>query len=78
MAGGACVAGYVWQGGMCGRWGCSWQGACMAGACVAGGHAWQGDMHRMHAPRYCEIWSMSGRYVAYWNAFLSQMFLPFL
>ena len=74
---GACMAGgHAWQGGMHGR------GACMAGrACMAGGHAWQGGhvcqgvcmaggMHgRGVHGRYYEIWSMSGQYASYWNAF---------
>ena len=74
--GGACVVlfgghawfylgGHVWLliGGMCGFSG-GW------GACVValGGHAWllQGGMHGF----FDEIWSMSGRYASYWNAFL--------
>ena len=80
------AGGHVWQGDMCGRGACMaggmhgrgnvWQGACTAGACVAGGHAWwgacmTGSVHDMHAPsRYYEIWSVSGRYASYWNAFL--------
>ena len=47
-------------GGMCGG-----RGACMVvqwGACVVAGGACVG---------YDEIWSMSGRYASYWNAFLS-------
>ena len=77
MCGGACVAGQcAWQGacmasGMNGR-GHAWQG-CVAGeACMAGGHGWQGGMcgsGGMHG-RYYEIWSMSGQYASYWNAFL--------
>ena len=51
-----CVHG---RGGMHGRWGCTWQGACIAGggmhgrgACMAGGmcgrgHAWQGCVRGM-------------------------------
>ena len=49
-------------GGRCGM------GACTAGGCVAGGACMAGGY---------EIWSMSGRYASYWNAFLftSQMLL---
>ena len=38
-------------------------GVCGREACIMGG---------VHAPsgRYYEIWSMSGRYASYWNAFL--------
>ena len=69
MCGGG--GGGVWQG-------LAWWGACMAEeAHVAGGsgmhgrgHAWQWGVG-MHAPnRYYEIWSMSGQYASYWNAFL--------
>ena len=48
-------------GGMCGREGMHGRGACIAGGC-----AWQGGM----CGRYYEIWSISGQYVSYWNAFL--------
>ena len=51
----------MWQcgGGMHGRGGCVWQGVCMAG-----------DMCGRGPPgRYYEIWSMSGQYASYWNAF---------
>ena len=80
MAGGVHGRGCAWQG-ACVAGG----GACMAGdvhgrgACMAGGvhgrdrHAWQGgvcDMHACPPTRYYEIWSMSGRYASYWNAFL--------
>ena len=43
-------------------------GGCMVGGMrVRGrGHAWQGGMRG----RYYEIWSMSGWYASYWNAFL--------
>ena len=49
-------------------------GACMAG----GGHVWQGGMcmargcawHACPPGRYYNIWSLSGRYASYWNAFL--------
>ena len=63
---GACVVargGHTWllQGGVCG---------CSGGACVValGGHAWllRGGVRGF----FDEIWSMSGRYVSYWNAFL--------
>ena len=62
--------GHAWLGGMCGC-----RGMCM----VAGGHVWLwgscmlwGGMHvvREACVRYNEIWSMSGRYAFYWNAFL--------
>ena len=55
-------------GGMCGDRGGmhGGRGACMVvqwgGACVVAGGACVG---------YNEIWSMSGRYASYWNAFLS-------
>ena len=59
--GGACMVGrHVWQGGVHCR-----------GACVAGGVRGSGGVCGTHAPgRYYEIWSMSGRYASYWNAFL--------
>ena len=71
---GACMAGrHVWQGG---AWqgGHAWQGHAWWGACVAGG--------RVHGRGVCVpctppsryysygIWSMSGRYASYCNAFL--------
>ena len=57
----ACVAGgHAWQGGVCGR------GACVVGTCMAGGYAGFGGMRG----RYYDIWSMSGQYASYWNAFL--------
>ena len=68
---GACmVGGHVWQGDVHGKGGMHGKGVCMAGgACMAGGHVWQGGM--AHTPgRYHEIWSMSGQYASYWNAFL--------
>ena len=50
------------------------EGACMAlGSCVVargcmvGGHAWWPGGACVG---YDEIWSMSGRYAFYWNAFL--------
>ena len=59
----------------------AWQGGMHGGrACVAGGMHGRGDMcgrgsmHATHAP--CQIlwdmviWSMSGQYASYWNAFL--------
>ena len=73
---GAFVVGGVWQGV------CAWQGACMAGGhawkgmCMAGGHSWQGTCMeggmcgRGVHDRYYDIWSMSGWYTSYWNAFL--------
>ena len=48
------------------------QGACMV---LFGGHAWliQGGMRGFFSFfGYNEIWSMSGRYASYWNAFLFQ------
>ena len=58
-------------GGVRGSGGCGWWWG-------AGGHAWQGVCmaweHVWHACpslcRYYEIWSMSGWYASYWNAFL--------
>ena len=46
---------HAWQGSMCG-----------------GGDAWkEGHVAQGGVPgRYYEIWSMSGRYASYWNAFL--------
>ena len=55
--------GHVWQRGMHGR-----------GACIAVGCAWQGGVHG----RYYEIWSMSGRYASYWNAFLFESIFDFV
>ena len=75
VAGGMCGRGHAWQGGMRGRGACVAGGMCerghggghvWQGACMEGGYAWQGGMHG----RYYEIWSMSGRYASYWNAFL--------
>ena len=56
FTGGGGAGGMHGRGGMCGKGGC----------------AWQGDVHGMHAPpgRYYDIWSLSGRYASYWNAFL--------
>ena len=59
----------LFTGGGGGGWGHAWQG----GACVA-----RGDVHGkgmcmacMPPPgRYYDIWSLSGRYASYWNAFL--------
>ena len=70
VAGGMHGGGHAWQGGMHGG-GHVKQGACMAGGmhgrgCMAGGRAWWGGVHG----RYYKIWSMSGRYASYWNAFL--------
>ena len=61
--GGACMVGAC----MAGR-ACVAGGTCMAGGMHGRGHAWQG----VHAPpsRYYEMWSMSGQYASYWNAFL--------
>ena len=63
MVGGVHGRGHAWWQGMCGR-----------------GHAWQGDMcgrggmHATHAScqilRDMVIWSMSGQFASYWNAFL--------
>ena len=72
--GGACVAG-----GMHGRgWGMG--GMHGGGACVAGGMHGRGVcMASMPPPkqilRDMVIWSMSGRYASYWNAFLFIIFL---
>ena len=69
--------GCVWLPGACmvaGGWGC--QGACVAfwGACVVvGGHVWLPGglcMVAWGCVGYNKIWSMSGRYASYWNAFL--------
>ena len=85
VAGGMHGGGCVWQGGVCGRGGHAWQGGvCVAGGmhgggcvwqggvCVAGGMHGRGDMCGTNTPpaRYYEIWSMSGRYASYWNAYL--------
>ena len=75
MAGGGCA----WQGGMHGRGVCVAGGHAWWGVCVAGGMCDGGGMHGRGAcvvggggvrGRYYEIRSMSGRYAAYWNAFL--------
>ena len=75
---GACVAarGRVWLPG--GMHGC--QGVCVVArrACVvAGGGGWHAWLQGGHVwlpggacIGYDEIWSMSGRYASYWNAFL--------
>ena len=74
VAGGAFVAGVcAWKGG------CVWQGGvhgrrdiCDRGGVHGRGHAWHVH-HPEHPPpsnRHYEIWSMSGRYASYWNAFL--------
>ena len=70
MAGGVHHRGHAWRGGnMHGGGACVAGGVhgggcgctCGRGACVAG-HA--------NPPGYHEIWSMSGQYASYWNAFL--------
>ena len=66
LLGGACMVargGCVWlQGGEHGGWVC----VVARGPCVVAGgvHSWGACMG------YKEIWSMSGRYASYWNAFL--------
>ena len=80
---GACVVGMcAWQGGIHGRGmhdgggGMHGRGACMAGGvCGRWGHAWWGACmaHPPPPSRYYEIWSMSGRYASYWNAFLFEL-----
>ena len=66
---GVVVEGHAWlQGGLGGVHGCG--GACViVGACMVVG---EGGMHgcRGACVGYDEIWSMSGRYASYWNAFL--------
>ena len=78
---GVCVAA---GGGMHGSWehawqlgvymaagGHAWQPEAMCGS--QGGHVWQpGSMHGIQGAcmEYNEIWSMSGQYASYWNAFL--------
>ena len=55
--------------GGCGLQGGAWVAGGMCGGGVHGrGHAWWGDTHVSNAGYY-EIWSMSGRYASYWNAF---------
>ena len=44
----------------------AWQEACMAGGVHGRGACMVGGMHG----RYYDIWSMSGWYAFYWNAFL--------
>ena len=57
--------GHAWQEGMHGKGACMVGGVHGRGACMAGG------MHGMYPPsRYYKIWSMSGQYASYWNAFL--------
>ena len=56
---GVCVAGACMVAGMHG-------GACMAGGMCGRGACMMGDVQS----RYYEIWSMSGYYTSYWNAFL--------
>ena len=71
---GACVVarGHVWlPGGM---------GGCQVGICGCWGHVWlPGGMHGCRGGMrgfqwacvgYDKIWSMSGQYTSYWNAFL--------
>ena len=41
-------------------------GSCVAGGVHGRGCVWRGGVHG----RYYEIWSMSGRYASYWNAYL--------
>ena len=78
---GLCGRGHAWWGrcmcsrggtyvvgGMHGR-GHAWQGACVGRACMAGGM--HGNAQMPPPSRYYKIWSMSGRYASYWNAFLS-------
>ena len=69
--------GHAWlQGNMHGCRGHAWLwGACMVvgGMCGCGGHAWLQGGHvclRRACMGYDEIWSMSGQYASYWNAFL--------
>ena len=60
--GGVHGGGQVWQG--CVWWRCAWQGASMGR-----GHVCQLCPHPTPS-RYYRIWSMSGKYASYWNAFL--------
>ena len=72
------VGGCAWllAGGVCGCWwagvhGC-WRGVCViagGGACVVAGGACMAAGGRA-CIGYDEIWSMSGQYASYWNAFL--------
>ena len=65
--------GHAWQRGVHGREDMHGEGVCMAGggACMAGGMCGRGTCMACMPPcRYYKIWSMSGRYVSYWNAFL--------
>ena len=55
--------GHVW-------WWWWWGAVCGGGACVAGGHAWPCTPPPRKILRDMVIWSMSGRYASYWNAFL--------
>ena len=49
----------------------AWQGACMTGRVCMEEGGMCGRGHGMHAPsRYHEIWSMSGWYASYRDAFL--------
>ena len=60
-------------GGMHG-WGACVVGVHGNGACMGGIHVWRGGMRDTHPSpgRYhgYSIWSMSGQYASYWNAFL--------
>ena len=91
MAGGACVAwgacmaggmhgggGYVWLG-VCVAGGHALQGACM-GVYMPGGVHGGGGMYTHTPGRYYGygIWSMSGRYASYWNAFLFVQYIHLL
>ena len=58
------VGGHVWQGCVCGS-GCMAGGACMAGGCAWQGRGVHGKGWGVHG-----IWSISGWYASYWNAFL--------
>ena len=58
-------------GAMCGRGACMAGGVHSRGSCLAGGMCDRGHACHTHLPgRYFEIWSMSGWYASYWNAFL--------
>ena len=58
-----CHSVHVGGGGVHGR------GACMTGAMHGSGVCMAGGM----CGRYYEIWSISGRYASYWNAFLFKL-----
>ena len=88
---GACVVarGHAWLPGACmvargmrGCGGCVWLlgGVCGYGSVYGWGHVWLWGACVVAGGciGYDEIWSMSGRYASYWNAFLLNIKLLFV